>query len=127
MSVLVAIVGGLGLAGTMGLNVLERTREIGVMRSIGATSTNISSIVVIEGLITGLVSFILAIPFSFPISYAFGFALGKALFGTPLSFAFEIQGVVIWFFVVTILSAVASFTPARKASLISIRDTLAYE
>src|SRR5690606_19544695 len=41
MAIIVAAVGGLGLAGTMSLNVLERTREIGVMRAVGASTGTI--------------------------------------------------------------------------------------
>jgi putative ABC transport system permease protein len=50
------IVGGLGLMGTMGMNVLERRREIGVMRSIGAVDRTVYQLVVGEGLLIGLIS-----------------------------------------------------------------------
>ena len=42
MSVLIAAVGAIGLAGTLSINVLERRREIGVMRAIGASSFTIA-------------------------------------------------------------------------------------
>ena len=51
MAVLLAVVGAIGLTGTMSLNVLERTREIGVMRAIGASDGSVFQIVVIEGLL----------------------------------------------------------------------------
>ncbi|HWQ61204.1 MAG TPA: FtsX-like permease family protein, partial [Negativicutes bacterium] len=53
MAVLLAIVGALGLTGTMGINVLERTREIGVMRAIGASSLAIGRVFVVEALCIG--------------------------------------------------------------------------
>jgi putative ABC transport system permease protein len=53
MALLTAFVGSIGLAGTMGMNVLERTREIGVMRAIGATDLTIIKSVVIEGVFIG--------------------------------------------------------------------------
>ncbi len=53
MSVLVLLVGGLGLASTMSINILERTREIGVLRAIGASSGSILKIIVAEGAIIG--------------------------------------------------------------------------
>ncbi len=49
MALLTAFVGSIGLAGTMGMNVLERTREIGVMRAIGAVDLDIIKSVVVEG------------------------------------------------------------------------------
>jgi predicted lysophospholipase L1 biosynthesis ABC-type transport system permease subunit len=48
MAVLTAVVGSIGLTGTMSINVLERTREIGVMRTIGAVDTFIMQSVIIE-------------------------------------------------------------------------------
>ncbi len=53
MAVLTASVGSMGLAGAMGMNVLERTREIGIMRSIGATDREILRLVVAEGVVIG--------------------------------------------------------------------------
>ena len=66
MSLLMLVVGGLGLASTMSLGVLERTREIGVLRAIGARHGSILAMVQIEGLVIALLSWALAIPLSLP-------------------------------------------------------------
>ncbi len=59
MALLTAFVGSIGLTGTMGMNVLERTREIGVMRAIGAVDLAIVKSVVIEGVFIGMISWAL--------------------------------------------------------------------
>ena len=51
--------GSIGLTGTMGMNVLERTREIGVMRSIGAVDRVVMKTVIIEGVVIGVISWLL--------------------------------------------------------------------
>ena len=48
MGVLIAVVGGLGMTSTMGLNVFERTREVGVMRAVGASNGTVFQIVMAE-------------------------------------------------------------------------------
>jgi ABC-type antimicrobial peptide transport system permease subunit len=53
----------------MSINVLERTREIGVMRTIGAIDMVIMQSVIIEGLVIGLIAWVLAIGLLFPISF----------------------------------------------------------
>jgi putative ABC transport system permease protein len=54
MAFLLAVIGGLGLMGTMSINVLERTREIGVMRAIGASNRSVRRIFITEGIIIGV-------------------------------------------------------------------------
>lgn len=70
MSLLVLAVGGLGLLSTMSINVLERTREIGVMRAIGAGTKTVIALVVAEGELVGLLSWIVALILAGPIHHA---------------------------------------------------------
>jgi putative ABC transport system permease protein len=127
MAMLIALVGSLGLMGTMSMNVLERTREIGVMRSIGAVNGAIFQLVVTEGMLIGLISWGLGALLSDPIARLLNRAVGVALLNVPLQYAFSMQGLVIWLVVVLILSALASLIPASSATRLTIRDVLAYE
>jgi putative ABC transport system permease protein len=127
MAAMTALIGGLGLAGMMSLNVLERTREIGVMRSIGASNAAVGGIVVTEGLIIGVISWALALPLSIPLSLIFNSMLGSMIFDTPLVFVFSLFGVISWLAVIVVVSVIASLLPAYRAIKMSIRETLAYE
>ncbi|HUW22165.1 MAG TPA: ABC transporter permease [Candidatus Bathyarchaeia archaeon] len=127
MAILVAVVGGLGLAGTMSLNVLERIREIGIMRSIGASDGMIRTIILVEGVLIGFISWFLAIPLSFPISWAFGRAVGIAFMNQPLVFSYSWLGLLIWLILIVVISVLASWLPAQQAARMSVRETLAYE
>ena len=127
MAAMTALIGGLGLAGMMSLNVIERTREIGIMRSIGAGNGMISGIVVTEGLLIGIISWALAVPLSVPISLLFDAMLGQAFFYQPLDFVFSPLGVMAWLAIVVVVSIVASLLPAYRATKMSVRETLAYE
>lgn len=127
MAILIAIVGGLGLTGTMSINVLERTREIGVMRAIGAKDMSIMMLVIVEGMLIGCISWILGTLLSFPISVVLSNFVGIAILSTPLNFVFSFEGFMIWLFGVLIISGLASVLPARNASRLTIREVLAYE
>jgi len=127
MAVLLALVGGLGLAGTMSINVLERTREIGVMRAIGAGNAAVQGIVVVEGVAIGVMSWVVAAVLSVPLSAGLSHALGMALLRTPLSYTFSFGGVLIWLGLVIVIAALASVLPAWNASRLPVRDVLAYE
>jgi putative ABC transport system permease protein len=127
MALLTASVGSMGLAGAMGMNVLERTREIGIMRSIGATDREILRLVVVEGVVIGSLSWILAVALSFPITYLLASILSLAIFRSPIDVKFAFDGFGLWLLVVLTLSALASMLPARSAARLTIREVLAYE
>jgi putative ABC transport system permease protein len=127
MALLTAFVGSIGLTGTMGMNVMERTREIGVMRAIGAIDREIIKGVVVEGGFIGLITWVLAVFLSFPISSLLLKIVSEAMLGSTLPLTFTFQGFLIWLAAVLGLSLVASVLPARNASSLTIREVLAYE
>jgi len=127
MALLLAVVGGLGLTGTMSVNVLERTREIGVMRAIGASTGAIVRIVIFEGVFIGLISWAQGALLAAPISRFLSDTIGTLIVRSPLSYEFSAPGVMIWLAVVVGVSAAASLAPALNASRISVREALAYE
>jgi putative ABC transport system permease protein len=127
MAILTAVVGSMGLTGTMGMNVLERTREIGVMRSIGAVDRAIMQTVIMEGMAIGGISWLLGAFLSIPITYVLSDIVSLAVFESPIKVVFTATGFLIWFLVVLILSALASLLPARNAASLTIREVLAYE
>jgi putative ABC transport system permease protein len=127
MAILLALVGGLGLMGTMSINVLERTREIGVLRAIGAPSRGVAQVFIREGIAIGLLSWMMGAVLAIPMSHALNETAGNAMMGMPLSYSYSMPGLWIWLVTVVLLSALASYIPARNATRLTVREVLAYE
>jgi putative ABC transport system permease protein len=127
MAFLLAVVGGLGLAGTLSINVLERTREIGMMRAIGAPDGAVARIFIVEGEVIGLLSGVLGLLAGIPLGGILGREIGMALLHTPLAAASPLPGAGLWLVLVVLLAGAAGFWPARNASRLTVRDVLAYE
>ena len=127
MALLTAVVGSIGLAGTMGMNVLERTREIGVLRAIGAVDFEIIKSVVVEGMLIGLISWAVAVLLSFPISFLLLRIIGTAMMRSEIPLSYTVYGMLLWLGAVIVLSVIASILPARNAARLTIREVLAYE
>ena len=127
MASLIAVVGGLGLMGTMSINVLERTREIGVMRAIGASNFDIQSIVLVEGMVIGILSWLISIFVSIPITNILCYGVGMAILTAPMPTVYGFSGIAAWLIFTIVIGTLASALPARRASKLTVRDTLAYE
>ncbi len=127
MTLLFAAVGGLGLMSMMSLSVLERTKEIGIIRVLGGANRAIRQIVIVEGVFIGILSWFFGLILAFPLSKFLDDAIGLTFIHVPLEYRFSISGVLLWLILVIILSAIASFLPAQNASRFSVRETLAYE
>ncbi len=125
MAVMTAVVGAVALSGTLSINVMERTREIGVMRAIGASSGVVAGQFVGEGLILGWLSWLLAIPLSFPAGLLVVKTLSAVL---NIELVYQVSGAGVWYWlvIITILAVIASWFPAQKAAQTSVRESLAY-
>jgi putative ABC transport system permease protein len=126
LSIIVAAVGAIALMGALSIGVIERTKEIGVLRAIGARSPTILKIFVMEGVLQGLLSWLVAIPLSILVSPTVADAMGHAMFGATLDYQYNWPAVLIWLGIVLVISLLASILPARGAARISVRDSLAY-
>ena len=126
-AILLALVGGLGLMGTMSTNVMERQREIGVMRAIGASDGDVQRIVITEGLFIGLISWLISVAVAWPVTWVLDYMVGNQFLYTPLLFTFPLGGLLIWLIIVLVTSGSSCYLPARNASQTSVRELLAYE
>jgi putative ABC transport system permease protein len=127
LAVLTALVGSIGLSGAMSMNVMERTREIGVMRAIGASNQILMKMVIVEGLLIGMISWLLGSLLAFPISTLLSNSISLALFDAPSDFGFTLLGFLLWLAAAFVLSILASVLPAGNAARLTIREVLAYE
>lgn len=127
MVILLALVGILGLMGTLSINIIERRREIGVMRAIGASNATLLKIIMAESLVIGALSGIFAVGGALLISRPLNDAIGYAFARGPLQYSFPLSSIGIWFVIVEVLAVIASLVPAHSAIQISVRQTLTYE
>lgn len=126
LAIVMGIVGGIGLMGSLSISVVERTREIGVLRSIGGTSPVIMTMFVLEGVLQGLMSWAFAVPISYLAARPVANLLGETIFQTRLDFSYNWTAVGVWLVAVVSIAFLASLIPAHAASRISVRESLAY-
>ena len=121
------VVGGMGLASTMSLAVLERQREIGLLRAIGARGRSILGMLQLEGLMMALLGWLVSLPLSVPISLVLARSFASAMFPVRTSLLPEPLGALRWLALVTIVSVVACAWPARQAMRVSVVKALQCE
>jgi len=125
MAIILGIVGTLGLASAMGVSVVERTRELAVMKVIGATPSRVTRELVREGLVVGLASFPIALGISFPLTLLVDSIVGSLGFLAPLPLVFSPVAAAAWLATVAVVALAATAIPARRAAAQGIREALA--
>ena len=98
------------------ISVYERTKEIGILRSIGASKRNISSIFNAETFIIGLLSGLFGIGISYTLIPIINGILHHYTGNIPLSAALAIQSAIILVVLSIILTLIGGLIPARAAS-----------
>ena len=118
------IVGGIGITNTMYTAVLERTKEIGVMKAIGARNSMIFALFSIESGLLGLIGGIIGILIGLALAYGFA-AAGRVALGVDLIQAhispFLLIGALLFSFIV---GTSAGVLPALQAAKLQPVDAL---
>ncbi len=122
---IVALVGMLGLANTLTTSVLERRREIGILRALGATGSRVAAVFLTEGVSLGIMSWLVACVIGIPGSLAFNAMINQVLLPIQFTFAPMTLGIMLAF--ILGVAALASLAPAIMASRTRIAETLRYE
>ncbi|HTE42515.1 MAG TPA: ABC transporter permease, partial [Steroidobacteraceae bacterium] len=114
-----------GLASCMSTAVMERTREFGVMRTLGARNYDIQNSIIFEALLIGVVSWLMALVFAIPLTIWIEASMSHAI-NRPLPMMLSPSVALLWLFGVTLVAIVASVAPAKRAAALTVRQTLAH-
>jgi putative ABC transport system permease protein len=120
------VIGAIGLASTMSANILDRTREFGIMHAIGAQPRSVHRIVVAEGIFLAVTSCLVAAIPAVGLTALLGAGLGNLFLYAPLPFRISWLAVLIWLGLVIFGGILATEAAASRASRITVREALAY-
>jgi putative ABC transport system permease protein len=126
MALISIVVGSLGIVNTLTMSVIERTREIGMLRAIGMTRMQIIRMVLAEAGLMGVIGGVLGV--------GTGIVLARILFigmttmsGYRLTFVLPPEGIVISLIAAVVISQIAAIFPSRRASKVKILEAVRYE
>jgi putative ABC transport system permease protein len=126
IAVPLGVVGGIGLASTMSSNILDRTREFGVMHAIGARPKAVRRIVIAEGIFLAVASVVVAAVPTLVLNKVLGIGLGNLFLNAPLPYRISALAVGIWLCLAILGAALATDAAASRASRITVREALSY-
>jgi putative ABC transport system permease protein len=125
VALLTGAAGILGLASTLTASVVERQREIGLVRAMGASSWRVAQVFWVEGLALGSIAWCLGALLGLPLAYAFVQIFGRLVI--PADFVVDPLAFLVMLAALLLIVTLASVVPARRASRLRIADLLHYE
>ena len=125
IALVMAIVAMIGLASSLGVSVLERTREFGIMRAVGCRRSDILVTVLAEGIGIAILSAIMAVIVSRVVSTLVGAVLAS-IANQELVLRLSPVGVAIWVSGLLLGATVVSWYPALRAARLTVHDALAH-
>jgi ABC-type antimicrobial peptide transport system permease subunit len=121
---LIALIGALGLLTTLSMSVFERQKEIGVMRSIGASSNTVVVQFLTEGFVVGIIAWLVGIPLGYFIQVGLLSATGMS---ETFPAVFSVPGTIIGLVALLIITTIASLWPSLTAARKTVSDVLRYQ
>lgn len=125
VALIVGVVGILGLANALVASVLERQREIGMLRAMGATGNRVAQVFWTEGLTLGGIAWLVSAALGLPMAYLFVQQLRQGIL--PTMFVVDATAFIVMLVAIFAIASLASTLPAARASRMRIADILRYE
>jgi putative ABC transport system permease protein len=127
VAALMMLVSGLGMASGTSTSVIERTREIGVLRAIGATPLAVTKILTVEALVVAVTGCAAALVVASPLSRRLEAFFGAGIVEYPFDHQFSYGGLALCVAVVALLAVAATLGPARLVTRGTVRAAVSYE
>jgi putative ABC transport system permease protein len=126
-AIAILVVGALGMGTSLSLNIIERWREIGVIRAMGGSNGSVFRLLLTEGFVTTALSMVLAVLLSLPLTALVGKVIGAHGLYVTLPFVFRLDALALWLLLAALITGLTVWLSAQKALTISVREVLAYE
>lgn len=121
---LAVIIAGIGIANTLALSIVERTREIGLLRAVGMTRAQLKSTIRWEAVIIAMLGTVLGLV----IGLVFGWAIVQALKDQGISkFAPPGPQLIIIVLIAALLAVLFAYFPARRAAKLDVLRAISSE
>jgi putative ABC transport system permease protein len=121
------VVAVLGIVNTLSALILERTRELAMLRVTGVTTGELRTMLVLESTILGIASTVAGIVMGYALSWILIYVINKQSFGWTIQFHTPVALIATSLGVTLAASALAGLVPARLANRIHIPTAIKSE
>ncbi len=126
LALIAMLVAGLGVVNTLTMNVMERTQEIGMLRSVGMTRRQVVKMILAEASLMGIIGGAFGLIFGVVLTRIFLWSM-TAMSGYKLTFVLPMVAIGIGWLIALVVSQLAALLPARRAARIQILEAIQYE
>jgi len=127
LTVIIIFIASNGIILTMTTNIIERTRENGVLKAIGASNRELAKMILSEAFLIAFLAWLVACLVTLPLSYGVAYWLGELLIKTPFGLTIEPFVFIISLPVMIFITGLASLIPMGKIMKLPVREALVYE
>jgi putative ABC transport system permease protein len=114
LGLLIVAISMVGLVNAITMAILERTREIGMLRSVGARARDVRRIFATEGIVLAVAGWLVGVPLGYLLARAIGRAAGESV-GLDIAFVFPVGYVAIALAGTVLLALLVMLAPLRRA------------
>ncbi len=127
LELIVLLVAGLGVAGALLASILEREREIGILKAVGAAGFQVRRMILLEGGLIGCFSEITGVSLGLALSFILIFVINRESFGWTLQLALPPEIFALSFVLVLCTAWIAAIVPAGFAARKLVRESVRFE